>query len=88
MRRLALAPALMAGGAAAADCPITYPEFERTVPHIDLEACPADLAADDRFCRAVTGEDALHVFVFTYEGEQCLAALETYETGRFRVVFD
>jgi hypothetical protein len=40
-------------------CPMTYAEFEFAVPHLDLEACPADLAREGAFCRAPVGHDAI-----------------------------
>jgi hypothetical protein len=55
-----------------ADCPLPYPVFEFAVPHIDLDTCPAEVAAEGAFCRASIANDALHVFVFAEDGEQCL----------------
>ncbi|TVQ52025.1 MAG: hypothetical protein EA355_15875 [Rhodobacteraceae bacterium] len=84
----AAAAALAAGAAQAETCAVTYPEFEADVPHIDLDACPPALAGEDRFCRAVTGEDVLHVFAFSYDGDFCLLAMATLEAGEFRVTFE
>jgi hypothetical protein len=55
-----------------ADCPIPYPVFEFAVPHIDLDSCPARTVAEGVFCRGSIASDALHVFVFDEDGEQCL----------------
>jgi hypothetical protein len=76
----------MAGGQALAQsaCPMTYAAFEFAVPHLDLQACPADLARSGVFCRASTGNDAVHVFVFAQEGEQCLVAMKSYKEGQYQ----
>lgn len=64
----------------ATDAPLalTYEAFETAVPHVDLEACPVDLAAEDRFCRLTTNTDQLNVFVFSTEGDQPLVALQSW----------
>lgn len=80
LRRLRIATcatAMSASGAfAQAACPITYETFEFAVPHLDLQACPVDLARPGAFCRASTGNDAVHVFVFAQDGDQCLITKE------------
>jgi hypothetical protein len=75
------------GGQAVAQtaCPMTYATFEYAVPHLDLQACPAEFARTDRFCRASVGGDALHVFVFSHEGEQCLVAVKSYKEGEYQL---
>jgi hypothetical protein len=80
--------ALAAGSALAqtAPCPMTYAAFEFAVPHLDLDKCPADLAREGVFCRASTGHDAVHVFVFSRSGDQCLLALKSYKEGQYEFV--
>lgn len=62
----------------AAPFALTYEAFETAVPHIDLPACPVELAAPDRFCRLTTHSDSLNVFVFTENGDQPLVALKSW----------
>jgi hypothetical protein len=75
-----IATALFAAPALAqpAACPLPYKVFEFAVAHIDLAACPKSA-----FCRATVGGDAVHVFVFAEDGEQCLRSVSSYETGKF-----
>ena len=67
---------------ATADAPdpmvMTYEVFEESVPHIDLATCPAEMAGDDRFCRAVVNHDAFHVFAFLYEDGSPAVAYRAY----------
>lgn len=51
---------------------LTYEVFENTVDHADLADCPADLAGEDRFCRANLHRETLNIFVFSHEGDQPL----------------
>lgn len=68
---------------AQAACPLAYPVFEFAVAHLDLERCPAGLAREKAFCRATTGNDAVHVFVFAAEGDQCLLAVRSFGAGEY-----
>ena len=70
---------------AKAACPLTYQTFEFAIPHLDLEACPRSLARDGVFCRATTGNDAVHVFVFSQERDKCLVASKTFAAGEFEL---
>jgi hypothetical protein len=85
--RIALCIAGSAAGQAVAQtaCPMTYAAFEFAVPHLDLKACPADLARDGAFCRASTGNDAVHVFVFSQQGDQCLLVVKSYKEGQYEL---
>lgn len=65
----------------------TCADFEASVSHIDLETCPADLARDDHFCRVSFNNDALHVFVFSDEGERLLVEVATYFEDEFELTF-
>jgi hypothetical protein len=64
-------------------CPLTYEFFEAAVPHLDLEACPKELARDNAFCRASVGQDGVHVFVFSKEGDVCLLQTKSYQAGQY-----
>jgi hypothetical protein len=66
-----------------AACPLPYKVFEFAVAHIDLAACPKSIEGKGAFCRATVGGDAVHVFVFAEDGEQCLRSVSSYESGKF-----
>ena len=89
MRRMAMALAAVALGAsplaAQKTCPMTYPVFEEAVPHLDLDKCPADLAREGVFCRASVANDAVHVFAFELDGDQCLVKVKSYKAPDFRL---
>lgn len=71
----------IAGPAMAKDpipAPMTYEMFELAVPHVDLAACPAPLAAEGRFCRLTTNNEALNVFAFSEEGDQPMVAFQSW----------
>jgi hypothetical protein len=81
---LAAAAAFYTGAVQAhEDCPMNYAAFEFAIPHLDLETCPAALAQEGAFCRASTGNDALHVFVFASDGEQCLLGMRSFDEDAF-----
>lgn len=65
----------------------TYADFEASVPHIDLDDCPAGLAAGDVFCRITMNNDALHIYVFEAEGDQHFVSVHTYHEDEFELVF-
>lgn len=60
---------------------MTYEIFEASVEHVDLMGCPADFDADANFCRMTLASDLAHVFVFSYDGNQPLLAVKSYELG-------
>lgn len=68
--------------------PFTYEQFEMTVPHIDLVACPAELAAPDRFCRLTSHQDGLNVFAFSQGGDQPLVALKSWSSDLLAGLMD
>ena len=81
-----LAAALLAAPADAEPpraCPLTYAQFEAAVPHLDLDRCPAALAGPGRFRRATVSQAALHVFVFTTGGAECLQQTRAVPKARF-----
>ncbi|MEL6480352.1 MAG: hypothetical protein AAFQ75_02790 [Pseudomonadota bacterium] len=80
--------ALFGGAAAGQDtspCPMTYAQFEFAIPHLDIDSCPAALSGTERFCRASTSDDQVHVFAFEAEGEQCLIAMTSLDEGGFEL---
>lgn len=87
LRFLAAAPAVFLAAAssvrAQTPCPLTYEFFEAAVPHLDLEACPKELERGNVFCRASLGQDGVHVFVFSKEGDVCLLQTKSYQTGQY-----
>ena len=58
---------------------LTYEIFEVSIPHSDLENCPASLNVKDAFCRLVMHADQFHVYVFAEAGDQPLVAFKTFE---------
>lgn len=77
--------ASLAPAAAQTKCPMTYETFEFAIPHLDLEKCPADLAREKAFCRATTGNDAVHVFIFAEDGDQCLLGVKSYRGEAYQL---
>lgn len=57
----------------------SYEVFEAAVEHADLEGCPAQFDPDKVFCRLTLAADLAHVFVFSYNGDQPLLAIKSYE---------
>lgn len=76
---------LLAPGAAFGDCAMTYDDFETTVPHLDLEACPAEMAAEARFCRAAMALHGVAVFQFEDAGERCVVQVVRFEEDEVRL---
>jgi hypothetical protein len=80
-----LAPASTAGGqgegdgSSLADGVMTYAVFERSVDHADLDSCPEQFDPDQVFCRLTLAAEMAHVFVFAFDGEQPLVAVEHYD---------
>ena len=67
------------GTAYLANGQFTYEVFEATVEHADLEGCPADFDTDAVFCRVTIASDLAHIFAFSYNGDQHLLAVKSYE---------
>lgn len=59
--------------------PLSYEQFEASVPHIDLENCPESLAQEDTFCRASILHEQVHVFVFSLQGESPLVGFASFD---------
>ena len=75
----AAAPAL------AAECQITYSDYEDGIPHVDLATCPDNMPDEDTgFCRLAFDGVKATVFAFHYgEDDACLAGIKQYPAGRF-----
>ena len=85
---LTLAPLTASAQAAPPALPFTYQMFEAAVPHVDMAACPVDLAREGVFCRVALLNDEFHVFVFSEEGDQPLVAFESYDAELMTGLFD
>lgn len=57
----------------------TYEVFEQAVDHVDLESCPAEFDPEVVFCRMTLASEMANVFVFSFDGEQPLLAVKSYE---------
>ena len=57
---------------------LTYEVFEASVPHVDLENCPAEFDSDANFCRMTLNAEMAHVFVFSHAETQPLLAVKSY----------
>ena len=77
------------GMAAMADdiCALSYETYEFSVPHTDMETCPASFAVDGAFCRGVLNTEIFTVYAFS-ETDGCLIASRAYEPGQYAVVVD
>lgn len=83
------ATAMLALPASAQDhAAFTYADFEVSVPHIDLDDCPAGLAEGDVFCRITMNNDALHIYVFEGGGDQNFVLVHTRYEEEFQLLFD
>lgn len=58
---------------------LTYDVFEMVIEHVDLEGCPAEFDPEAVFCRMTLANDLAHVMVFSYDGDQPLIAVKSYE---------
>lgn len=82
----ALAMLPMLPGLAAAECAMSYDMFEMTVPHLDLDTCPGDLAQAGTFCRAAMALHGLAVFQFGEDGDRCLVAVTRFEEDEVELI--
>ncbi len=67
------------------NCIIPYSLFENVKPHFDLEACPADLAAeDDGFCRISLENGGATIYEFRYTGDDaCLSSVRPAKADEY-----
>lgn len=84
---LAIVPVLLtaAPAGAAKQCYFSYAEFEKAVPHFDVQACPGTpLAADKGFCRLSLQGDTVRIYRFVFvEKESCLEQMEAMPFADF-----
>ena len=80
--RAALAAGLMLGGPALADG-YAYADFEASVPHIDLPACPEGMADVPAICRVTINNDALHIHVFADAEDRPFLAVHSFHGDEF-----
>jgi len=66
----------------------SYADFEASVPHVDLDECPAGLAEGDLFRRITTNNDTLHIYVFKAGGDRHFASVHTCHEDEFELAFD
>lgn len=59
----------------------TYDVFEQSVDHVDLENCPAEFDPEVVFCRMTLASEMANIFVFSFDGDQPLLAVKSYELG-------
>ncbi len=88
MRAFLLSVPLIAAAAfpaAANQCYFSYAEFEKAVPHFDIQSCPgAALAADKGFCRLALDGEMVRVYRFVFvDKESCLERIETVPFADF-----
>lgn len=64
----------------------TYEQFEVSIPHFDLEECPASMNVEKAFCRVVAHGDEMHVYAFSEDGDTELVGFKTYSDGEFEII--
>ena len=69
-----------------ASCPLTYETFEYSVPHTDLEACPASMERDGTFCRVAVVAEIATIFAFS-EDSGCIVASRAFDGDHFEIEF-
>jgi hypothetical protein len=84
---LSLSVLFLFSAPALASNPFTYADFEAAVNHINLAECPEGLAEGDIFCRASMAHDALHVWVFSNEGEMPFVSVQSYYEDEIEIEF-
>ena len=65
----------------------TYAQFEASVNHVDLETCPAQVAATGVFCRATVLHDSVHVYVFEEDGDMAFVDMLTFDEEGYTLAF-
>ncbi|MEO1495203.1 MAG: hypothetical protein AAFV19_23920 [Pseudomonadota bacterium] len=90
IRKTALAGAMVALTAlpvAAAECPLSYEQFEVGVPHTDMETCPESMAQEGTYCRLSLVAETVTIFAFA-ESNDCIVATKTYADEDFSLKVD
>lgn len=69
-----------------AECAMSYEVFETSVPHTDMEECPASMGlGEDSFCRVAVVAEVATVFVFSYD-TSCLTKTKSFYEDEFSMV--
>ena len=83
-----LVSALVALAASAAHADgFVYAQFEVSVNHIDLAACPTQVTAEGVFCRATILHDGVHVYVFEEDGDMAFVDMLTFDEDAYALAF-
>ena len=69
-----------------ASCALSYEVYEYSVPHTDLEDCPAVMAGEGQFCRVAVMAEVATIFAFSEE-TGCLVAARAFEEDGFSLTF-
>lgn len=70
------------------DCALSYDAFEASVPHTDMDECPASLeAGEDTFCRVAVVAEVATVFVFS-DSDNCLLKTQSYFEDEYTFVIN
>lgn len=79
------AAAMAASASAAKQCFFGYAEFEKAVPHFDVQACPGvPMASGKGFCRLGLDGTTVRVYRFVFvEKEACLETIEVLPFAEF-----
>jgi hypothetical protein len=80
-----LATLATASAMAERKCWVSYAEFEDTVKHLDIDACPGNQPARDRgFCRLGVEGDSIILYVFEHtDGTPCMTRAERFRFADF-----
>lgn len=72
-----------------AACALSYEVFEESVPHTDMQTCPASLGISDdaMFCRVSVLAEVATVFVFQYD-DGCLVEARNFFEDEFDLDID
>ncbi len=69
-------------------CALSYEVFESSVPHTDMEECPASMGhGEDSFCRVAVVAEVATVFVFSYD-TSCLTETRSFYEDEFTMVIN
>jgi hypothetical protein len=66
----------------ASDCALSYDTFEASVPHTDLQECPASMQIEGAFCRISVVAEVATIFAFSEESF-CLVESRSYYDDEF-----
>ena len=88
MTRLPVFLAALALAAPAVADGYVYADFEASVPHIDLPACPEGMADVAAICRVTINNDALHIHVFAEDGDQPFLGVHSFYEDGFTLLVD